>query len=104
MKIEIEIKEISLNSDKQYLVDSYPSSGLYIVSLKDKNEINVCYVSKLSSRVWFIDALSRFEDAVTVFEKEGLQEEEGNERTVSEEFVLKTLAIVANKESYKNLK
>jgi hypothetical protein len=93
MRAEIEIKEIKLNSGNIYLSGHYSGDGLYIVEDELKG---VSFVVVLGSSVWYLD------NKIPNFIKE-LKEQPKPEEKFSEEFILKLVAIAANKENYKNV-
>lgn len=93
MRVEIEIKEIKINSSDIYIAPNYSGDGLYIVEDEFKNKL---FVAVLGASVWYLD------NKIPNFVKE-LKEPTKPEEKFSEEFILKLVAIAANKENYKNL-
>jgi hypothetical protein len=93
MRAEIEIKEIKINSADIYIASNYSGDGLYIVEDEFKNK---SFVAVVNLTIWYLD------NKIPNFVKE-LKEPTKPEEKFSEEFILKLVAIAANKENYKNV-
>ena len=92
MKV-INIKEVSIDSSFIYDVSRYESSGMYIV-----NNNELIYCNKNTSICVFIC----FQNEIII---ENIENKENAKETnmITDELLLKTLAIALNKEEYKNL-
>lgn len=93
------LKKIKLKIGEEINVESYKSSGIY--------EVNnwVYYVNKESHIVFAIDSIVNFNAVISNTDieiEEPLTIEK--EQTVSEDLLLKTIALAMNKEKYKDLK
>lgn len=96
MRAEIEVKEIKLDSINIYIHANYGGDGFYLVT----DEFNgKSFMAVLFPSVWYLgNNIPTFISINTLGENQPKPEEK-----FSEEFILKLVAIAANKENYKNL-
>lgn len=90
----IEVKKIDLDATAIYTASNYPESGIYEVGKANA----VVYVNKTSNLAFFIDGVSALDSMLASESSAGASPQGGN---MSEEFVLRLVAIASNKEPYK---
>lgn len=100
---------INLSSADSYLVDKYPNTGFYIVIISKIEHLY--YVNKETTVLTYIDTVAQVESMLfnakpikSVVEKEVIQSTNNDTSVITGDVLLKTIAMIANNEKFKDLK
>ena len=97
---QIEITEASPEVNKEYLPESYPKDGFYLITMTNEQWVVCCYTQNGFRSVF---GLGRLQDIPF---SDGNKTESITPKTsvINEEFTLRLVALLANKEKYSEIK